>query len=304
MSPPASPQFVQFESVDGLTQPGLLWETKHSKKAVIHLHGNGTNCIFYKTNHALVEVLGEAGYSSLQFNNRGAHLVHSHKVQEDEELVRIPSGMAHEIIADSVLDIDAAVVYLESLGYEELVLLGSSTGANKICVYDHYKKDNPFASYILLGGGDDTGVYYDMLGASRFHKSLELARQMIKEGDGAQILKSLIDDGMIFSANGFYDIANPDGDYNCFPFLEKRKGIHLSKKQKLFDYFSRIAKPSLVVYGELDEYCGQGGGAAAIATLREYQPNFSYKVIAGADHGFSGYEMALSNLVKNYLMQR
>ena len=103
----------------------------------------------------------------------------------------------------------------------------------------------------------------------------------------------------IFSWQGFYDIANPDGDYNTFPFSEAFGSVKLSKKP-LFRYFKSIKKPSLVIYGEKDEYAW-GNIDKVMETLKEYQPLFEYKVIKDADHGFAGKQEELSSIIADWL---
>ena len=41
------PKLVQINTDDGLTLPGLLYESPSSKKAMIHIHGNGSNSIAF-----------------------------------------------------------------------------------------------------------------------------------------------------------------------------------------------------------------------------------------------------------------
>ena len=296
-----APEFVQLQTSDSLTLPGLLYAAPSSKKIALFLHGNGTSCVFYSKNNSVIEVLHSRGISSLLFNNRGAHMLHSNKRVEDGHLVRVPSGMSHEVIAECVIDIDCAIEFVKSRGYEEIILIGSSTGANKICVYDHYKPDNIVSHYMLLAGGDDAGIYYQTLGEARFRHMLGVAKRLIESGESGRILTELVDDGMIFSAAAFYDIANPDGDYNCFPFMEHQTGVKLSTARPLFDYFSHISKPTTVIYGELDEYCGEGGGAAAINILKLRQPTFGYELVQGADHGFYEHEKDLARAILTHL---
>lgn len=295
------PDFVQFQTSDGLTLPGLLYQATGAKKVAIFLHGNGTTCVFYKTNTVVYEALARVGYSSLVFNNRGAHALHSHKIMHGEEVERIPGGMANEVIADCVQDIDGAIAFLKSQGYTEFVLIGSSTGANKICVYDHYKPTNEVSTYVLTAGADDVGVYHQILGAERFEQTLAAAKQLVKDGKGDTLLKDLVDFGEIFSARAFSDIADPDGDYNCFPFIDYDQKLSLSKTLPLFDYFSHIKKPSIVIYGGEDEYCGEGGGVKAVQVLKKLQPAFAYQIIEGSDHGFTGREVDLASAIISHL---
>jgi pimeloyl-ACP methyl ester carboxylesterase len=295
-----TPKFVDFKTSDGLTLPGLLYEVKGSKKVVIFLHGNGSSSIFYdeKEYRDLPEALNKKGISILKFNNRGANIIKKLNMVKDSEVKRKPFGMAYEKIKECVPDIDGAVKFLQKLGYNEFYLAGVSTGANKICVYDHYKPKNIFKKYIMICGGDDTGIYYSMLGSKKFFKLLNEAKNKIKKGQGEELIKDLLSTE-IFSYQGFYDIANPDGDYNTFPFSEAFGMAKISKKP-LFRYFKSINKPSIVIYGEKDEY-SWGNIKRVISTLKKYQPDFEYKIINGTDHGFTGKQKELANIIADWL---
>lgn len=295
-----TPQFVNFKTNDGLTLPGLLYKAKGSKKVVIFLHGNGSSSIFYdeKEYRDLPEALNKKGISILKFNNRGANIIKNLNMVKGSEVKRKPFGMAFEKIKECVPDIDGAVKFLQKLGYKEFYLAGASTGANKICVYDHYKSKNIFKKYILICGGDDTGLYYSILGNKKFFKLLDEAKSKIKKDQGEELIKDLLSTE-IFSYQGFYDIANPDGDYNTFPFSEAFGMAKISKKP-LFRYFKSIDKSSIVIYGEKDEY-SWGDIKRVINTLKKYQPDFEYKVINEADHGFTGKQKELANIIAAWL---
>lgn len=293
-------KFVEFNTKDGLVLPGLLYEVEGSKKVAIYLHGNGSSSIFYdESEHRdIPEQLNKKGISFLKFNNRGAHIIKKLNVKKEGGVEREKFGCAYEKIKDCVLDIDGVVKFLEKLGYLEFYLIGASTGANKICVYDHYKPNNIFKKYILLAGGDDTGIFYSFLGKEKFFKLLKESEKKIKNGKGEDLIKELLPDE-IFSYTGFYDIANPDGDYNCFPFSEVLTKTRLSTKP-LFRYFKSIQTPSLVIYGENDEYAW-GEINKIIDILKSYQPNFVYKVIKNADHGFTEKKSGVARIISNWI---
>ncbi|EKD90768.1 MAG: protein of unknown function DUF1749 [uncultured bacterium] len=292
---------VQIKTEDGLTLPGYLYESVGSKRAAIYLHGNGSSSVFYKDDlkEEQSKALNSKGISYLLFNNRGAHYIKKLDVEDKNGNVeRKRFGMAYEKIKDCIKDIDGAITFLESLGYSEFYLIGESTGANKICVYHNYKPKNKISKYILLSGGDDTGIYYDELGKKRFYKLLEEAKNKIKKGKGEEIICELLPEE-IFSYTGFYDIANPDGDYNCFPFLEFMKELKLSDKE-LFRYFKLINKPTLVVYGENDEYAW-GDAPKMVNFLKDQKPEFEYVVIKEGDHSFSRHQTELSKIMSDWL---
>jgi len=295
------PKFVDFETSDGLILPGLLYEAKKSKKAVIYLHGNGSSSVFYdeEEHRDLPKALNKKGIAFFKFSNRGAGIIQKLNMRKKgSEIERKPFGMAFEKIKECVPDIDGAVKFLQKLGYKEFYLAGASTGANKICVYDHYKAKSVFKKYILICGGDDVGIYYSALGKRKFFKVLNEAKTKIKKGLGEELIEDILSTE-VFSYQGFYDIANPDGDYNIFPFSEAFGGVKISKKP-LFRHFKSISKSSIVIYGEKDEYVW-GNIKGVIETLKKYQPDFEYKVIDGADHGFKGKQKELANTIAGWL---
>ncbi|MEK7390531.1 MAG: DUF1749 domain-containing protein, partial [Patescibacteria group bacterium] len=168
---------------------------------------------------------------------------------------------------------------------------------NKICVYNFYKPKNDVEKYILLCGGDDTGIYYHVLGETRFWALLAEAKRKIKAKHGDDVIKEMLPE--LFSYIGFYDIANPDGDYNIFPFYEVLRKVKLSAKP-LFRHFKSIRKPTLVVYGDKDEYAW-GDVSKVVEILKSQQPNLIYRIIKGADHGFKNKENQLAGMIASWL---
>ncbi len=293
-------KFIEFQTKDGLTLPGLLYEAEKRKAVVIYLHGNGSSSVFYDEaeNRVFAETLAKKDVSILYFNNRGAHIIKKLYVRHGKEEERKRFGMAYEKIKDCIIDIDGAIAFLKKQGYHKFYLMGASTGANKICVYNFCKPKNDIEKYILICGGDDTGIYYDMLGKSKFWKLLGEAKKKIKNKKGEEIIKEMLPDNF-FSYIGFFDIANPDGDYNVFPFYEVLRKVKLSTKP-LFRHFKSIKKPTLVVYGDQDEYAW-GNVPKIVEILKYYQPKLTYRIIKGADHRFKNREKELAETMANWL---
>ena len=107
----------------------------------------------------------------------------------------------------------------------------------------------------------------------------------------------------VLSYQAYYDMANPDGDYNVFPFLEALFKIKLSRKP-LFLQYQSLTKPTLVVYGQNDEYC-YNRVHDIITLLKKYSriKKSQFSVVESADHGFSKHIAELSSLVVNWLIQ-
>jgi len=254
---------VRFEAGDGVGLAGLLYESR-ARRAVIWLHGTGGASVFEsRRTNLLARALLAHDIAFFPFNNRGAHLVR----RAGPRL----GGAAFERIRDCVFDIDGAVRQLRRRGYRELVLAGHSTGANKVAVYDRLKPRNRIKRYILLAGGDDTALAYD-------RRLLEKARAMIRARRGEELMKD-----RLMSWRAYYDVANPRGDYNVFgpPWRQIR----------------RIRKPSLYIYGDRDEY---NPDIAALA--QHIGPSAEIVVLEDADHGFSGREGEVGEVMGGWLL--
>ncbi|MBP9690990.1 DUF1749 domain-containing protein [Candidatus Woesebacteria bacterium] len=293
-----------FLSTDNLRLPGLLYEPdKKTKSVALFLHGNGSSSIFYKPEMNLYgEIFTNKNIAFFPFNNRGAHLVKSLKRKTEIEDERCTYGTYYEQIAECVYDIDGAIEFLKTKSFTTFYLIGHSTGANKIVVYHYHKPENPVAKYLLLAGGDDTGLSYATLGNKRFHAALDRSRSEVQKGNGMNIVpKYLFPEP--YSYQALYDTLNPDGDYNIFPFYEALNGVKLSSKP-LFRHFEKINKPTLVVYGEQDEFC-YGDVKGCIDALRKHSTYnlqaTSYKLISNTGHGFDGKEEELGKLMVDWL---
>lgn len=297
-------QLTNFYSTDNLKLPALHYKSNsNTKKVALFLHGNGSSSVFYKADfmNTLAQELCKNDIAFFPFNNRGAHIVKILKQQTSEGEERVAYGMAYELINECVADIDGALLHLQTLGYETFYLIGHSTGANKIAVYNKYKPNSKIAKYVLLAGGDDTGLYYDELGKEKYYKTLEECRAILAEGKGRKIIPKRIMQ-LYISYQSLYDTINPDGDYNVFSFYEARHSNPFSNR-KLFDTYRRIRKPTHVIYGAADEYC-YGRVEDCVNILKNQSrdlSNFTYTTVSGADHGFTGYEAELAKIIANWL---
>lgn len=304
--PPA--RLTSFAATDGVVLPGLLFEPRRrTRDAVIYLHGNGDSSIFYSARTTrMAAALLQRRITFFPFNNRGAlQLKWLKRLLPGGESENVTAGMSHEVIADAVHDIDGAARFLRGLGYERLHLVGYSTGANKICVYHARKPRNRFLTYTLMGPGDDTGLYYASLGPRRFFRTLGKSRQEIAQGRGDRLAPRGASPFLI-SWRSLYDTINPDGDYNVFPFNEAINDLRLSKTKPLFAEYRKLRKPTLVVFGENDEYA-YGMVPRCMELLEEHAPPripFRFEVLPDTDHGFHRKEEELGRLIGESVVGR
>ena len=286
-------RLVRFETTDGIALAGLLYEpARTTNRAILWLHGGGGASVFEsRRTNLLAQLFVDRGITFFPFNNRGSGVVR----RAGSDL----GGAAFERIHECAADIDGAIRELWRRGYRDLTLAGHSTGANKIAVYDHYKPRNRIRRYVLLAGGDDTGLLYEQLGKRRYESMLVRSRAMIQARRGDELAPKEAGPTMM-SWRSFYDVANPDGDYNVFPFMEAMRGVKRSRRP-LFRYIRAIRKPSLYLYGDRDEYCF-GDVPRCVSILSKYINDRSELVVMrDADHGFSGREEELGALIAEWI---
>jgi len=281
-------RLVRYDAAGGVSLAGVLYEPKRSsKRAVIWLHGMGGSVFESRRTNLLAEVFVGKGIAFFPFNNRGSGIVR----RAGDDL----GGAAFERIRDCVADIDGAIRELWRRGYRDITLAGHSTGANKIAVYDHYKPRNRARRYVLIAGGDDTGLLYKQLGARRFRNLLTKAKAMRRGNE----LAPPIAGSMMMSWRALYDVANPNGDYNVFPFYEIMRGTKLSRRP--FRYIHAIRKPSLYIYGDRDEY-SFGDVPRCVAILAQHiNDRAEIAVLKDADHGFNGREGELGGMIAEWI---
>ena len=121
---------------------------------------------------------------------------------------------------------------------------------------------------------------------------------MIKAHRGDELAPRSVGPTMI-SWRALYDVANPNGDYNVFPFMEAIRGVKLSRRP--FRFIRGIRKPSLYIYGDGDEYCF-GDVPRCVAILSKHvNDRAELLVMRDADHGFSGREEELGTVIAEWI---
>jgi len=297
-------ELIEFPNTNNIILPGLLYGPEGgSDKILVYLHGNGSSGGFYsvEANNTFGKLLANNGMSYLPFTNTGGHLIQKFDKIVDDEKERVQIGVAYELIKNCIYDIDGAVNFVKSRGYKHIYLIGASTGANKICVYNFYKDKNLIEKYVLESGGDDSGLYYNAVGDKKFEQVLQKCKEKIEKGKGKDLAPRDLYDSPI-SFQSLYDQINPDGDYNIFPFCWQLNGIKIMKKEPWRE-LKKITKPTFMIYGDKDEYCygGVRDCVNLIKTATAGKKNFKFEIVKGADHSYFGKRKELAEKVVKFL---
>jgi pimeloyl-ACP methyl ester carboxylesterase len=279
---------VKTITSDHLELFGILAEADGEKDIVlINIHG--TSGCFYIEEYTsfLVEELPALGISTLFTNNRGSHVMEAWQ----------QSGAALEMFEDCVLDIDAWIRYVLSLGYRRIILQGHSLGTEKVVYY--LNRGNPppaVAALILLGVSDSFGNQALIAKGFPVDPMVE-AKQLMAEGRGEQFLTS------VWRPHGGAVPKSAASYLNFFsPGSELSKALPLRQRGKL-SYYRGIRVPILIVVGECDPFTCIPV-PEALDLLQKENSRTHTRLIAGADHDFSGKGKELADVIEEFLKGR
>lgn len=201
----------------------------------------------------------------------------------------ILGGAGYEIFEQCIYDIDAVIAYMFAKGYRKIILLGHSTGANKVCFYAGTKHTDNVVGVGLLSPASDR------LDPARDPKTREWQLSMME----------------VYLADGKADQLFLD--YYFFP-LTPRRFLSLfrpNSTEDTFDYgdekmrmtcFQSIKVPVLVVFGSKDEHIDRPVDTIMSAFLAcRNDTSYQQKIIENALHSFNGHEEVLVSTVDEWI---
>lgn len=234
---------------------------RRSRTLLLVVHGMGGNFYRSRFKKELFRRAPAAGLDVLSFNNRGYE-----------------QSVATERFADCLADIDAAVSFGRARGYRRFVLMGHSTGCQKILHWQHRRRARQVAGLVFAAIGDDYAIVRRDLGAS-YLQWLERARAWISKGWTGRRLPAKC---LGFAPLRFLSVADPRQ-------LEAR----------LFNFdgqlreFRAIRAPILALFPEREQFaCIPVGAMAARLRACTRSRRFAAAIVPGADHSFHGAEAA------------
>lgn len=286
-------ELIEFVTKDGLEHQGIVHiPDDFSGNTILWIHGLTSR--FYSNVALMNRFARECEAKNMAFasvNTRGHDYVTStHRLDEKEE-----KGYRHETIGASVedftecvYDIRGAIDHLVSRGVKRVVLVGHSTGANKVCYYAAMANDLRVCGVVLSGPMSDR--YSAGLDPKAHAEYKRIMQQKLAVGKGDELLSG----------------------FDFFPLTPKRWMSLLAEgsPEDVFNYrddkgalstFSEIRVPLLVVFAGNDEHADRPvpeirAAFDAHAASRAYNS----VVIEHADHSFTGKEKEFVNTVVSW----
>lgn len=245
---------------------------RRSPTLLLFVHGMGGNFYRSRFKKELMQRAPARGLDMLSFNNRGCE-----------------KDVATEKFRDCLQDLDAAVAFGAAHGYRRFVLLGHSTGCQKITCWQHRRRDRRVAALVLAGIGDDYAITRRDLGKD-YARWVAKARQWIARGWTDKLLPARCHG---FTAPRFLSVADPRQ-------LEAR----LFNFEGPLTEFRALRQPVLALLPEREEYaCIPVAAAAERLRRRTRSRSFKAAIIPDADHSFHGTEAKAAQVLLDWLRQ-
>ena len=245
--------------LDGFYRPGA------GKKAplLVFVHGMGSNFYRSKLKKAFLEMAPELGLGILSFNNRGAE-----------------RGTEDETFRGCLADLDAAAEFARRHGHRRMVLVGHSTGCQKIVYWQARRRHPGVSGLVLLAPSDDHALTKRDLGG-RFEQKVAWAKKAVTAGKPEAPVAGLYER---MGAARFLSVAD-----------ERQPEANVFRYDGKLAMFRRVRCPVLAVFGEEEEFAVRSP-AEMLAILRQKTRSMDYDemLVPRAGHSFKGCEGELA----------
>lgn len=281
---------VKIQTPKKFLLDGLLLKQNDSNTFYIFLHGLGGSLF---SQIELLQKIAGIKNNILTFNNRGNGIISKIKQVNTKDIRGYKSyviGMAHEVFADCLDDIEGAVNYVGKLGAKNIILIGHSTGCQK-SIYYLSKKLNPLIKgVVLLAPMSDFADTFAFTDKKIYQKAATYAKKKISQGHPHDLLPTDIWT-QIIDAQRFLSLYTADSQEEIFTYASGKNPTTLR----------RVKKPILVVLAGNDEY--RDRSMSEIAKWFEqalFNHDIKIDIINNAPHNFNGYTADAAKKIINW----
>lgn len=287
-------EIVQTFTDDGLRLDGLLFEpdTKNKKCIVLHFHGLAGNFYGNPFIGHLARSLTSRGFAFLTVNNRGHDCLSEFYKRSTVFSGDVLCGNMYELFDDCVLDVYAWTKFISQSNYDNVILEGHSSGANKVAYYQSVKQDDMVKGLILISPPDTLGLQ-DKEWGEQWQENVAIAEKMVRQNKG----DNLMPDGVFhypICAKSYLSFVGSNTKAGIFNFYDA---------DDPFTVVGSIRNPILGVIGTENEAvvndvydCMSTLKAKAVSS-----PLCDTNVISNAPHSYAGYEKELTTIISNWL---
>lgn len=292
---------ILVQADDGVLLPAL-WYVAGGTQVVIYVHGAGSSSIIRSPHmtDTFGRLCNQHGLDFIAFNNRGAGYMTKFDTVQGQSYM---GGMAYEVIRDFVYDLSGVIEWAAQSGYESAVLVGHSTGANKI-VYGLSSRATyalPVAGAVLLSGGDDVALQRSRYAADTREQIIKLSKEKQRSSPHRLVPPEYFPGDHPISWRSLDELLSENGDYDMFPF--KRASCAKGHVIMPFRQLKSIQQPVLLAYGS-EDFGTIIPVRQALGLVTGYVPSLDTYELMGADHNFTGFEKNIVQYVVAWIMRK
>ena len=277
---------IDVKNSQGVVLKGCLFDVAHKDVCVLFIPGMAGNIIENKFIQVFGEEFQKKEIGFVCGHNQGSFHIVDLPCDNQDGFVR--RGVAFERFDDCISDIDAYINFIIKLGYERIVLIGHSLGANKVIYYLSQNKSNLIKCYVLLGAPDMAAEVNLIDGKD---KLIDEAKKNIKNGKPDRLLSKLIWDYYILSSARFVDLIGNENSHN----------LPITSGVGSFEQLKSIQLPLLAVAGERDDCCSSDIEKYLSTLIEKSEFAGEHAIIKDAGHTYVGREKELFNVVYNFI---
>jgi pimeloyl-ACP methyl ester carboxylesterase len=286
---------TQITTKDQLIHQGIYFRPARtkSKTAILWVHGLMSN--FYGNVEFwdnLTDSCEKSGIGFAAFNNRGHDIVVGIKKRDPRKKsgsIYTLQGASGEKFEDCIKDIEAGVQFLIAQKFSKIILVGHSTGANKVCYYAARKPNPKVVGVVLASPMSDRLI--PMGGTKPAQRNLRIMQKFVRQGRGDELMTGYQFCPM--TPKRFVSLYQPRSAEDVFDYGDRKP---------VMKDFSRIQTPLCVMLGEADEYLDRPAREVQ-SVFDSYTRAISYIsiVIPCASHGFKKNEKIFSRLLVQWI---
>lgn len=287
-------ELAQISTRDNLVLSGMSFRPKNRKStAILWVHGltgtfYGDMIIF----NYLTLRCNRNGWGFASFSNRGAECITSLRtVNPTNNLFGHKSaGAGYEDFRECVYDIEAGISFLEKQGYEDIYIVGHSTGALKVGYYAAVSGDNRVKGVVAASPMSDRLI--EVKTNPNLTQNLIRMRELVSRGKGDDLICGLM--FMPITPKRYLSLFEKDS-------LEQTIFDYGSEPPNL-EYFQQISKPLFIVLSQADEYADR-----PIEDIKKFFDKYHKStyydcvVMENAQHGYEGQEKEFVQSVTEFI---
>lgn len=274
---------AEITTKDHLVHQGIFFKpSRLSKKAILWVHGlTGRFYGDVALLNQFAEACGKQGLGFASFNTRGHDMISGiRKIDKRKKTGydHLTLGAGYERFEDSIFDVEAGISFLANHGYSQIIVVGHSTGANKVCYYAATRRDPRVFGIVLAGPMSDR--HSQNTNRKAYKKNLSLMKKLVREKKGNNLLVgyhffpmtparwlSLLAEG---SSEDIFNYGDITGTLKMFQKIRTHLFVVLSENDETAD------RPIAVIKRVFDAHVG----ASSYRSI----------VIPAATHSYSGKE--------------